>query len=73
MNRLPAGSGGAVLDVSRPLLGLNYTNIIKYETLSSTDSAFAVRRTVHQSITDQIQRGSNDERTVFTNDNVSTS
>ena len=30
---LPAGSDGAVLGVSRPLVGLNYTNIIKYETL----------------------------------------
>ena len=30
---LPAGSDGAVMGVSRSLVGLNHTNIIKYETL----------------------------------------
>ena len=40
---LPAGSGGAVLGVSGPLVGLNYTNIIKfYETLH------AVRKPVNK-------------------------
>ena len=45
---LPAGSDGAVLGVFRPLVGLNHTNIIKYETLH------AVRKPANHALVNDI-------------------